>query len=396
MLFNSLRKYPSSILFNHIISYPTPVNLSYIWSFGSLSGLALVIQIISGFLLSLHYVPDIETAFACVEQHIMRDVKNGWLIRYIHSNGASLFFVCLYIHIAKGLYFNSYKKPRHRIWISGIIIFILTMATAFLGYVLPWGQMSYWGATVITNLVTAIPLVGTDIAHWLWGGYSVGQPTLSRFYSFHYILPFIITGLVMLHLMFLHEVGSTNPLGIASVDNVGFASYFIIKDILSSLCFLFVLFFLVFFHPNLLSHSDNYIEANPLVTPSHIVPEWYFLPFYAILRAIPNKLLGVVAMAASILILFILPYFPVYFYQRVPTVYNKGAQLLFFLFCLSFVVLGYLGAQPVEPHFVIRAQIFSVFYFSYFLTIPLVQYFYGLRATILLRNPKKNRNNVKK
>ena len=289
---------------SHIISYPTPINLNYMWSFGSLAGLGLVIQIITGIFLAMHYTPHVDLAFNSVE-HIMRDVNNGWLIRYIHANGASFFFIVTYIHIFRGLYFGSYMYPRGFLWCSGVIIFLLMMATAFMGYVLPWGQMSFWGATVITNLFSAIPFIGGLIVEWLWGGFSVDNATLNRFFSLHYLLPFLIAGLALVHLSLLHTAGSGNPLGInTNIDSITFYPYFYSKDVFAFLLYVFFLCFFVFYFSNFLGHSDNYIPANPLVTPPHIVPEWYFLPFYAILRSIPHKLGGVIAMFAALLIVY--------------------------------------------------------------------------------------------
>jgi len=296
-----------SFVDSHIINYPTPVNLNYMWSFGSLAGLCLVIQIITGIFLAMHYTPHIDLAFNSVE-HIMRDVNNGWLLRYLHANGASMFFIVTYVHIFRGLYFGSYMFPRGFLWCSGVVIFLLMMATAFMGYVLPWGQMSFWGATVITNLFSAIPFIGGSIVEWLWGGFSVDNATLNRFFSLHYLMPFLICGVVLVHLSLLHTTGSNNPLGInTNVDSIVFYPYFYVKDLFAFLIFIFFFCFFVFFYPNILGHSDNYIVANPLVTPAHIVPEWYFLPFYAILRSIPDKLGGVVAMISAILILLLIP-----------------------------------------------------------------------------------------
>ena len=276
-----------SFIHNHIVTYPTPINLNYAWSFGSVAGICLVIQIITGIFLAMHYVPHISLAFDSVE-HIMRDVNYGWLIRYCHANGASVFFIVVYLHIFRGLYYGSYMHPRGWLWASGVLIFILMMATAFMGYVLPWGQMSFWGATVITNLFSAVPVYGPLIVEWLWGGFSVDQATLNRFYSLHYLLPFIIAAVTVLHLCLLHKYGSNNPLGInTDITSVPFYPYFYVKDFFSFWVFLFGYLTLVFFVPNMLGHPDNYIPANPMVTPAHIVPEWYFLPFYAILRSIP-------------------------------------------------------------------------------------------------------------
>jgi len=298
-----------SFIDSHIIDYPTPINLNYMWSFGSTAGICLVIQIITGIFLAMHYTPHIVYAFSSVE-HIMRDVNNGWLIRYLHANGASMFFIVVYCHIFRGLYFGSYMYPRGRLWASGVAIFFIMMATGFMGYVLPWGQMSFWGATVITNLFSAIPFIGGSIVEWLWGGFSVDNATLNRFFSLHYLMPFVIAGLVIIHLSLLHSDGSNNPLGLnKSIDTVPFYPYFYVKDLLAFLILILFFSFFLFFAPNVLGHSDNYIPANPLVTPPHIVPEWYFLPFYAILRSIPDKLGGVAAMIGAILVLGLLPVF---------------------------------------------------------------------------------------
>jgi len=296
-----------SFIDSHIISYPTPINLNYMWSFGSAAGFCLIIQIITGIFLAMHYTPHIDLAFNSVE-HIMRDVNNGWLLRYLHANGASMFFIVVYCHIFRGLYFGSYIFPRGKLWASGVIIFLLMMATAFMGYVLPWGQMSFWGATVITNLFSAIPLVGNSIVEWLWGGFSVDNATLNRFFSLHYLMPFLIAGFTLIHLSLLHSTGSNNPLGVnLYVDSIPFYPYFYVKDLFAFFILIFLFSFFVFFYPNTLGHSDNYIPANPLVTPAHIVPEWYFLPFYAILRSIPDKLGGVIAMVSAIIVLLFLP-----------------------------------------------------------------------------------------
>jgi ubiquinol-cytochrome c reductase cytochrome b subunit len=305
----SLGKNPHyNLLFNHLINYPTPLNLTYWWGLGSLAGLCIVIQILTGIFLAMHYTPNIEFAFQSVE-HIMRDINNGWFIRYMHANGASFFFIVIYLHIGKGLYYSSYLPPRHFLWINGGIIFLLLMATAFMGYVLPWGQMSFWGATVITNLFTAIPYFGNQIAFLLWGGFSVSNATLTRFFSLHYFLPFLICGMICIHLILLHIHGSSNILGFSTkiIDKIAFYPYFIIKDIVGVGIFLIIFFIFIFFYPNLLGHTDNYIEANSLVTPTHIVPEWYFLPFYAILRSIPNKLGGVICMGLAVVLIIFLP-----------------------------------------------------------------------------------------
>ena len=354
-----------SVLNNHLIDYPTPSNFNYFWGFGSLSGLCLGTQIITGVCLAMHYTPHVDWAFNSVE-HIMRDVNNGWLLRYIHANGASMFFIVVYIHIARGLYFRSYRKIV--VWYTGIIIFLLIVITAFMGYVLPWGQMSFWGATVITNLASAVPIVGESIAKWLWGGFSIDNATLNRFFSLHYLLPFIIAGLVITHISVLHVSGSTNPLGICSrVDRVGFYPYFYIKDLFGFFLLLIFFSFFVFFNSNVLGHSDNYIRANPLVTPSHIVPEWYLLPFYAILRSIPDKLGGVICMLVAILILGILPLYPQSIVKSLK--FDVVAQFFFWFFVADVILLGWLGAQLVEYPYVIIGQIATFIYFAYFLVI---------------------------
>jgi ubiquinol-cytochrome c reductase cytochrome b subunit len=336
------------------------------WSFGSTAGICLVIQIITGIFLAMHYTPHIDYAFLSVE-HIMTDVKNGWLIRYIHANGASMFFIVVYCHIFRGLYYGSYMYPRGRLWASGVIIFLLMMATAFMGYVLPWGQMSFWGATVITNLFSAIPFVGHSIVEWLWGGFSVGNATLNRFYSLHYFTPFAIAGLVILHLSLLHKDGSNNPLGInTNVDNIPFYPYFYVKDLFAFFILAFVFSFFVFFYPNVLGHSDNYIPANPLSTPAHIVPEWYFLPFYAILRSIPDKLGGVVAMISAILVLLLLPIINT---SNIRSSKFRPIFALAYWFLVSdFIILGWIGQKPVESPY-IEIGMFATFFYFFFLLI---------------------------
>lgn len=311
-------------------------------------------------------------AFSSVE-HIMRDVNGGWLLRYIHANGASAFFIVLYIHIGRGLYYGSYLYPRQLLWCSGVIIFLLTIITAFLGYVLPWGQMSFWGATVITNLASAIPIIGDSIVYWLWGGFSVDNATLNRFFSIHYLLPFIIVALSLIHLYLLHISGSGNPLGINSkLDSISFYPYAYIKDVFGYILFFLIFGAVVFFIPNVLGHSDNYIEANPMVTPTHIVPEWYFLPFYAILRSIPDKLLGVVAMLGSIFIWLVLP-----FYTKSSIrsgFFRPYYKVLFWLLTGDFFLLGWIGAKPVEYPYIIIGQFSTFLYFFIFLVlIPLVE-----------------------
>lgn len=350
--------------------YKTPGNFNYFFNFGFLSLVCLVMQIITGLILSMHYVADWEYAFASVE-HIMRDVNYGCFVRYLHANGASMFFFVVYIHIFKNLYYGSFMYPRRWVWVTGVFIFILMILTAFTGYVLPWGQMSFWAATVITNLCSAIPYVGVDLVQWIWGGYSVDNPTLKRFYTIHFLMPFVILALAMLHITLLHHWGSNSPLGIgAKLDNRRFTPYFFIKDF--SYLFFFALFagYFIFFAPNVLGHPDNYIPANPLVTPEHIVPEWYFLPFYAILRALPDKLLGVCALGMSLIVLLFLP-----FYDRasVRSFYFKPISKIFFWWFVSVcMLLMWTGAKPIESPFLLIGQISTFGYFAYLLiVIPL-------------------------
>jgi len=356
-----------AILDNHIIDYPSPINLSYAWSFGALAGICLGIQILTGVFLAMHYTPHIDLAFSSVE-HIMRDVNNGWLIRYMHANGASMFFIVVYCHIFRGLFYGSYMSPREHLWCSGVIIFLLMMATAFMGYVLPWGQMSFWGATVITNLFSAIPLVGPSIVDWLWGGFCVDNATLNRFFSLHFVLPFLIAGLVIVHLALLHRDGSNNPLGVSSsMDKISFYPYFYVKDLFSFMCFLLFFSLILFYSPNTLGHPDNYIMANPMSTPAHIVPEWYFLPFYAILRSIPDKLGGVAAMGGAIVILLLIPFIntsPV----RSSTFRPIYRQLFWFLFA-DFLLLGWIGQEVVEDPYILIGQLGTFFYFLFFLVL---------------------------
>jgi ubiquinol-cytochrome c reductase cytochrome b subunit len=360
-----------SFVDSHIIDYPTPINLNYMWSFGSTAGICLVIQIITGIFLAMHYTPHVDLAFSSVE-HIMRDVNNGWLIRYLHANGASMFFIVTYCHIFRGLYYGSYMHPRGLLWSTGVIIFLLMMATAFMGYVLPWGQMSFWGATVITNLFSAVPFVGGAIVEWLWGGFSVDNATLNRFFSLHYLMPFVIAGLVIVHLSLLHANGSNNPLGInKNVDTVSFYPYFYVKDLLAFFILIAFFSFFVFYYPNALGHSDNYIPANPLVTPAHIVPEWYFLPFYAILRSIPDKLGGVVAMVAAILILLLLPII------NTSEIRSSKFRPIFgigYWFLVSdFLLLGWIGQKPVETPYIEIGMGLTFFYFAFLLVLlPLI------------------------
>lgn len=362
-----------SLLYNHLITYPTPLNISYFWSFGVLSAFCLGVQIISGVFLAMFYTPHIDLAFSSVE-YIMREVHNGWFIRYLHANGASMFFIVVYIHIFRGLYYNSYVKPRAELWCSGIVIFLLMMGTAFMGYVLPWGQMSFWGVTVITNLVTAIPLIGTPIVEWLWGGFSVNNATLNRFFSLHYLFPFIIVGSVLLHIALLHKDGSNNPLGIESkINRIPFFPYFYVKDLFSVLFFGVLFSFFLFYFPNFLGHATNYIPANPLVTPAHIVPEWYFLPFYAILRSIPNKLGGVLAMFGAIVILMLLPF--INFTDIRSPFFRIFYRLFFWLILIDFIILGWIGQKIVEEPFVTIGQVATFFYFfGILILVPLISY----------------------
>ncbi len=356
--------------------YPTPKNLSYWWNFGSLAGLCLVVQILTGIVLVMHYTPHTLMAFDSVE-HIMRDVNYGWLLRYIHANGASMFFIVVYIHIFRGMYYGSYKAPREILWWLGLVIFLLMMATAFMGYVLPWGQMSFWGATVITNLFSAIPLVGEPIVTWLWGGFAVDNPTLNRFFSLHYLLPFVIVGVVILHVLALHQHGSNNPLGIDTKgpqDRIPFHPYYTIKDAFGVGVFLIFFAFWVFYAPNFLGHPDNYIPADPLVTPAHIVPEWYFLPFYAILRSVPDKLGGVLLMFGAILILFVLPWLDT---SKVRSAkFRPIYKQLFWVFVLACVGLTYAGGLPPEGLALVIGRVCTIYYFLHFIVLlPLVGWF---------------------
>ena len=361
---------------HHLVDYPTPRNLNYWWNFGSLAGIVLVIMIATGIFLAMSYTPHVDYAFASVER-IMRDVNYGWLMRYLHMNGATMFFIVVYIHIFRGLYYGSYKAPRELLWIIGVLILFAMMATAFVGYVLPWGQMSFWGATVITNLFSAIPLVGPKIVTWLWGGFAVDNPTLNRFFALHYLLPFVIFGLVFLHLWALHSHKSSNPLGIdvkGEQDTIPFHPYYTAKDSLGLGAFLIVYLAFVFFAPDFFGEPDNYIEANPLQTPPHIVPEWYFLPFYAILRAItfdiwfiPAKLIGVAMMFGSIAVLLVLPWLDT---SKVRSArFRPLYKQFFWLFLVDCLALGYIGANPPEGLFVIAGQAATFWYFFHFLVI---------------------------
>ena len=354
-----------AILNNHLVDYPTAINTSYLYGFGSMAGVMLVVQILTGIFLAMHYTGHVDLAFASVE-HIMRDVNNGWLIRYAHANGASFFFLVVYIHIGRGLYYGSYMTPREHLWCSGVLIFVLMMATAFIGYVLPWGQMSFWGATVITNLFSAIPLVGDSIVSWLWGGFSVDNATLNRFFSLHYLLPFLIAGVVILHLILLHQSGSTNPLGIESnLDKISFYPYFYVKDLFGFIMLMVAFTWFCYFYPNSMGHPDNYIPANPMVTPPHIVPEWYFLPFYAVLRSIPDKLGGVLAMGGALLMLVLLPWLNTSKVRS--TAFRPIYRKLYWLSIANFFVLGWIGQNVVETPYIEVGQFTTAFYFAFFL-----------------------------
>lgn len=377
------KRLPIFTMMQHdLVDYPTPRNLNYWWNFGSLAGIVLVIMIATGVVLAMHYTPHTQHAFESVER-IMRDVNYGWLLRYLHMNGASMFFIVVYIHMFRGLYYGSYKAPRELLWQIGVIILLAMMATAFMGYVLPWGQMSYWGAKVITNLFSAIPLVGDAIVTWLWGGFAVDNPTLNRFFALHYLLPFLLFALVFLHLVALHTSKSNNPLGIdvkGPQDTIPFTPYYTVKDMFGLGAFLIFYLAFVFFAPNFFGEPDNYIKANPMQTPPHIVPEWYFLPFYAILRAItfdilfiPAKLLGVIAMFAAVLVLLFLPWLdrsPVRS-ARFRPIYKQ----VFWLFVADCILLGVVGGHPPEGLWVPLGQAATAFYFAFFLVImPLLSF----------------------
>ncbi|MDX6750531.1 cytochrome b N-terminal domain-containing protein [Geminicoccaceae bacterium 1502E] len=362
--------------YKEFVAYPAPKNLNYFWNFGSLAGICLLLQIMTGIVLAMHYTPHTSMAFESVE-HIMRDVNFGWLLRYAHANGASMFFIVVYIHIFRGLYYGSYKAPRELLWMLGVVILLLMMATAFMGYVLPWGQMSFWGATVITNLFSAIPIVGESIVTWLWGGFAVDNPTLNRFFSLHYLMPFVIVAVVFLHILALHQFGSNNPVGIevSKKDKIPFHPYYTVKDLFGLMVFLLVFGGFVFYAPNMLGHPDNYIPADPLVTPAHIVPEWYFLPFYAILRSItfdifwiiPAKLGGVLAMFGAIAVLFVLPWLDT---SKVRSArFRPVYKWLFWLLVIDSFILGYVGSQPPEGLLPTIGLIATIYYFAHFLVI---------------------------
>ena len=353
----------------NLLSFPTPKNLNYFYTFGFILTMCLVTQIITGIVLAMHYVPNTSLAFDSIE-HIMRDVNYGWLIRYTHSNGASMFFLAVFIHMFRGLYYGSYKEPREIIWILGVVIFLLMIITGFMGYVLPWGQMSFWGATVITNLVATIPVVGEPVLTLLLGGYSVDNPTLNRFFSLHYLLPFVIFGVVILHIWALHVTGNNNPTGIEvkdSKDTISFHPYYTVKDLFAYVVFLLMFCYFIFYNPNILGHPDNYIEADPMLTPAHIVPEWYLLPFYAILRAVPDKLMGVLLMFGSIVVLFFLPWLDT---MKVKSArYRPLYKIFFLLFVIFCLLLGYLGAKPPEGIYLFLSRVSTIYYFAFFLVI---------------------------
>ncbi len=381
------------LMHDSFVSYPVPRNLNYAYAFGGILAIMLVIQIVTGVVLAMHYASSTAQAFSSVET-IVRDVNHGWLLRYLHSNGASFFFVAVYIHIFRGMYYGSYKEPRELLWILGCVIFLLMMATAFMGYVLPWGQMSFWGATVITNFFTAFPIVGEWVQQLLLGGFAVDNPTLNRFFSLHYLLPFMIAGVVILHVWALHVTGQTNPTGIevkSKTDTVAFTPYATVKDAFALIVFLAVYLYFVFYMPNFLGHPDNYIEANALKTPAHIVPEWYFLPFYAILRAITfnigpidSKLGGVLAMFGAIVMLFILPWLDT---SKVRSaVYRPWYKLFFWLFVIDAVMLGWLGSRPAEGIYPMMSLIGTIFYFAFFLIV--------LPVLGLIETPKRLPNSI--
>lgn len=353
---------------NALIDLPAPINISAWWNFGSLLGLCLIIQILTGLFLAIHYTADIRLAFNRVN-HICRDVNYGWLLRILHANGASFFFICIYLHIGRGIYYGSFiYQPT---WLVGVIILFLVIATAFIGYVLPWGQISFWGATVITNLVSAVPYLGTDIVQWIWGGFAVDKATLTRFFTFHFILPFIVAAITIIHLLFLHQTGSNNPLGINSnIDKIPFHPYFSFKDLTGFIVIIMALTLLTLIDPYLLGDPDNFIPANPLVTPPHIQPEWYFLFAYAILRSIPNKLGGVIALVLSIAILIILPFTNLRKFRGIQ--FYTINQFLFWFILITVILLTWIGAKPVEDPYVLIGQILTVLYFIYYIINPII------------------------
>jgi len=369
-MFSPLRKTHAllKVFNNAVIDLAVPINISVFWNFGSLLGLCLIIQLVTGILLAMHYAARVDLAFLSVS-HIVRDVNYGWLIRNIHANGASFFFFCIYIHIGRGYYYRSFINKE--LWNTGIIIYIILIATAFIGYVLVWGQISFWAATVITNLFSAIPYIGRSLVEWIWGGFSVDNATLNRFFSLHFLLPFIISGIVVLHFLFLHQKGSNNPLGLnSSIIKIPFHSYHVVKDLLGFLILLFFFFLIIFFFPCVLGDSENFIIANPLVTPVHIIPEWYFLWVYAILRSIPNKLGGVVAIFSAILILFLVPFINIQ--ERIGRSFYYINQYIFWLILVNLFLLTWIGICPVEPPYEFLGRIFTVLYYIFYFIHPLV------------------------
>ena len=358
-----------SMLHHEYVEYPMPRNVNYLWAFGAIAMLLLLLMIATGLFLAMAYTPHVQMAFNSVER-IMRDVNYGWLLRYMHANGAAFFFLAVYIHIFRGMYYGSYQKPREMVWMLGVLIMLLMMGTAFMGYVLPWGQMSFWAATVITNLFSSLPVIGDPVVTWLWGGFSVDNPTLNRFFALHFLLPFVILGVVLLHTAALHVCGSNNPLGIdlkGPQDSVPFHPYATIKDLFAFSVFLIVYAAFVFYSPNYMGHPDNYIPANPMVTPAHIVPEWYFLPFYAILRSIPDKLGGVIAMFGSIAVLFVLPWLDT---AKVRScVFRPIYRYFFWILAIDCLLLGYCGAMPAEGAWVTISRVGTGYYFFHFLIL---------------------------
>jgi ubiquinol-cytochrome c reductase cytochrome b/c1 subunit len=385
--FRRLVKRPILSFFaNHIINYPTPINLTYAWSFGFLAGISLLIQIFTGLVLSMHYSPNIDLAFSSVE-HIMRNVNYGWWFRYTHANGASMFFIVVYAHILRGLYYGSYMAPRQLLWCSGVVILLLMMATAFMGYVLPWGQMSFWGATVITKMFSVIPFVGERIVEWLWGGFTVNGATLKRFYTMHFVLPFVIAGFVLLHLALLHKDGSNNPLGVDDAEMIPFYPYYFLKDIHALFIYLLIFSTLVHFYPNYLGHPVNYIPADSMRTPAHIVPEWYFLPYYAILRSIPDKVGGVVCMFGSILILFTVPYTN---FSMIRSAHFRPIYKVFFwIFVADFFLLMWIGQMPMRNSYILLGRYATAYYFIFFIFLIPVS---GYIETLLLTHKIENKN----
>nr|UDP55641.1 cytochrome b [Scatella tenuicosta] len=353
---------------NALVDLPAPINISSWWNFGSLLGLCLIIQILTGLFLAMHYTADVSLAFNSVN-HICRDVNYGWLLRTLHANGASFFFICIYLHVGRGIYYGSYLFTPT--WMVGVIILFLVMGTAFMGYVLPWGQMSFWGATVITNLLSAVPYLGTDLVQWVWGGFAVDNATLTRFFTFHFILPFIVLAMTMIHLLFLHQTGSNNPIGLNSnIDKIPFHPYFTFKDIVGFIVMLMSLILLVLMNPYLLGDPDNFIPANPLVTPVHIQPEWYFLFAYAILRSIPNKLGGVIALVLSIAILMVLPFYNLSKFRGIQ--FYPINQIMFWSMVVTVILLTWIGARPVEEPYIMVGQLLTVIYFLYYMVNPLI------------------------